>query len=60
MTQYHDRLVNGDYNAPPSADELEEATVADLKNQLAARGLPTTGNKADLIERLATPPADSE
>jgi hypothetical protein len=60
MTQYHDRLVAGDYSAPPSADELEEATVADLKDQLAARGLPTTGNKADLIERLATPPADSE
>jgi hypothetical protein len=60
MTQYHDRLVNGDYAPAPNADDLEEATLVELREQLSARGLPTSGNKADLIERLATPPADSE
>jgi hypothetical protein len=60
MTAYRDRLQAGDYAPAPSPDDLEEATIADLKAQLADKGLPTSGNKADLIERLATPPADSE
>jgi 3-methyladenine DNA glycosylase/8-oxoguanine DNA glycosylase len=61
MTAYHDRLTNGTYTPPPTADQLEEATVADLKAELAARDLPTSGTKAELIERLATPQTeDSE
>jgi hypothetical protein len=59
MTAYKDRLQAGDYTPAPTPDDLEEATVADLKEQLSARGLPTTGNKADLIERLATPQAET-
>jgi hypothetical protein len=59
MTQYNQRLQAGDYTPPPNPDELEEATVADLKDQLSARGLPTSGNKQELIERLATPAAES-
>jgi hypothetical protein len=58
MTQYKQRLEAGEYAPPPSADELEEATVADLKEQLSARGLPTSGNKQELIDRLATPAAE--
>jgi hypothetical protein len=59
MTQYHQRLVNGEYAPPPSADELEDATVADLKKQLSDRGLPTSGNKQELIDRLATPASET-
>jgi hypothetical protein len=60
MTQYNQRLQAGEYAPPPTADELEEATVADLKEQLSARGLPTSGNKQELIDRLATPLADQD
>jgi hypothetical protein len=58
MTQYKQRLEAGEYASPPSADELEDATVADLKDQLSARGLPVSGSKSELIERLATPAAE--
>jgi hypothetical protein len=60
MTAYRDRLQAGDYAPAPSPDDLEEATIADLKAQLADKGLPTSGNKADLIERLAQPSNDSD
>lgn len=33
-------------------DGYEEMTKPQLEAQLAARGLPRTGNKAELIERL--------
>jgi hypothetical protein len=59
MTAYRDRLLAGDYAPAPSQADLEEATLVELREQLSARGLPTTGNKADLIERLATPSNDS-
>jgi hypothetical protein len=59
MTAYRDRLQAGDYAPAPTPDDLEEATVADLKQQLADRGLSTSGNKADLIERLAQPNNDT-
>jgi hypothetical protein len=58
MTAYRDRLAAGDYTPPPAPEDLEEATLVELREQLAARGLPTSGNKADLIERLATPAAE--
>lgn len=60
MTEYKRRLEAGQYTSPPSADELEDNTVADLKTQLEARGLPTSGNKQELIDRLATPTTESE
>lgn len=53
MTAYRDRLNAGHYTAPPAAEDLEEATVADLKQQLADKGLPVSGNKQELIDRLA-------
>ena len=58
MTAYRDRLNAGHYAAPPTADELEDNTVADLKQQLSDKGLPVSGNKQDLIDRLAN--ADNE
>jgi TorA maturation chaperone TorD len=60
MTQYHQRLVAGDYAPAPSEADLEEATLVELREQLTARGLPTSGNKKELIDRLATPPAETE
>ena len=59
MTAYRDRLLAGHYAAPPTADELEDQSVADLKEQLSARGLPVSGNKDELIARLANQDADS-
>jgi hypothetical protein len=60
MTAYNQRLQNGEYLPPPSPDDLEEATLADLRQQLTDRGLPTSGNKADLIARLAAPPVEQD
>ena len=53
MTQYKDRLEAGQYLPPPSADELEDSTIADLKAELSNRGLPVSGSKQELIDRLA-------
>jgi hypothetical protein len=40
-------------SAPEAADDGYEAlTVAKLTDELASRGLPTSGNKADLVARL--------
>jgi hypothetical protein len=33
-------------------DDLESLTKEELQDELAERGLPTSGNKPDLIERL--------
>ena len=35
------------------ADDYESMTVAELKELLKEQGLPVSGKKADLIERLA-------
>ena len=35
------------------ADDYESMTVAQLKDLLKEQGLPVSGKKADLIERLA-------
>ncbi len=37
----------------PKIREFHMSTVAELKTQLAAKGLPVTGNKAELSARLA-------
>jgi hypothetical protein len=68
MTAYHDRLTNGNYttadtdtsSGSDTTNEHHELTVADLKDQLAARGLPTSGTKNELIARLATPTTDDQ
>ena len=36
------------------ASSDDPRTVAELRKELSDRGLPTTGTKSDLIERLAT------
>ena len=38
-------------------DDDDPRTLAQLKAELEAKGLPTTGRKSELIERLATAPA---
>lgn len=37
---------------PPPDEDLEGLTVAELKSRLSASGLPVSGNKSELIERL--------
>jgi hypothetical protein len=37
---------------PPPDEDLGNLTVAQLKERLSAVGLPTSGNKSDLISRL--------
>jgi hypothetical protein len=59
MTAYHDRLNAGTYSSPPSAEDLEQQTVTDLKAELTARNLPTSGTKTELIERLANTDTDA-
>lgn len=41
-----------DDTSTPAADGLDDLTVAELRERLAAVGLDATGRKADLIERL--------
>jgi SAP domain len=41
-------------------DEVHEMTVAELKQELGARGLDTTGNKAELQARLSEAGPDDE
>ena len=41
-------------------DDDDPRTLPELKAELQARGLPTTGRKADLIQRLAEPVAAEE
>ncbi len=41
-------------------DEVHEMTVAELKQELGARGLDTTGNKAELQARLSEAGPDEE
>lgn len=36
----------------PAPDDLDSLTVADLQDALRARGLPTSGVKAELVERI--------
>jgi hypothetical protein len=58
MTAYRDRLEAGEFAGAPKAKKpdaswTDEATVDDLKDQLRDKGLPVTGTKAELLERLA-------
>ena len=58
-------LEDGKYTAHKveAPEELEgdpELTVAELKAQLKALDLPTTGNKTELIERLNEAQGDGE
>lgn len=57
MTAYKDRLEAGAYLPAPAA---EDTTVADLKDQLAAKGLPVSGNKDELIARLENADTDDD
>ncbi len=41
-------------------EKFEEMTVAELKELLKERGLPVSGKKAELIERLAEQPVQHE
>ena len=52
-------LVGADATSTPDFKSLR---VKDLQNELKALGLPTSGRKAELIERLqsACEPADAE
>jgi hypothetical protein len=59
MTPYRERLNAGEY-LPPVIVESEETTVADLKAMLKDRGLPTTGTKDELIERLSETDDDTK
>ncbi len=47
-TVYERNTQAGDKTVPS-----EELTKAELQAQLEARGLPTSGTKAELVERLA-------
>lgn len=38
-------------------DDDDQRTLPQLKAELEAKGLPTSGRKSELIERLATAPA---
>ena len=50
--------VVGEREAAVSSGEYEAMTVAELKDALRAKGLPVSGRKAELVERLlATNPA---
>jgi hypothetical protein len=69
MTTYRERLKAGHHTASdpvatttttttivtpaPGQTVDNEATKAELQAALTQRGLPTTGNKAELTERLA-------
>jgi hypothetical protein len=69
MTTYRERLKAGHHTAgqpvattttttavvtPAPGQQIDnEATKADLQAELQQRGLPTSGNKAELTERLA-------
>jgi hypothetical protein len=69
MTTYRERLKAGHHTAgnpiatttttteivtPAPGQQIDnEATKADLQAELSQRGLPTSGNKAELTERLA-------
>lgn len=69
MTTYRERLKAGHHTAgnptavtttttevvtpAPGQTVDNESTVADLKAELQQRGLPTSGNKAELTQRLA-------
>lgn len=49
MTHYRDALDRGDYLPPAPA---EEQTVDQLKQRLKDAGLPVSGTKDELIQRL--------
>ena len=61
VTQYKQRLEAGDYLADnqPAADEADEdngdngPSLAYLRDEAAARGLPGYGTKAQLADRIA-------
>src|SRR5215207_4103643 len=40
----------------PVASGYEDQTVEELRAELERRGLPKSGNKAELVERLSAPP----
>lgn len=41
-------------------DDYEDATNAELRDELRARGLPTSGSKSELLERLEDDDEESE
>jgi len=47
-------------DAARATDDLEALTVEELKEEARGRGLPVSGTKAELIERLQEPPAEPE
>lgn len=51
VTTYRERLEAGLHSAE-SREELEALTKAQLSERLDAKGLETTGTKAELLERL--------
>jgi hypothetical protein len=69
VTTYRERLKAGHHTAPdpvattttttsvvtpaPGEQVDNEATKAELQAALAERDLPTSGNKAELVDRLA-------
>ena len=50
MTTYRERHLAGLYK--PDASWTDEATVAELKEALAAKGQPVSGSKAELLDRI--------
>ena len=46
--------VVGEREGPVSSVDYEAMTVAELKDALRAKGLPVSGRKAELVERLLT------
>ena len=52
MTQYRENVERGEFDPPKSGEELQAMTVEQLKERAADLDLPTSGTKAELIERL--------
>ncbi len=50
----------GEVVVPEEPQNYNELTVSDLRDLLAERGLPTGGNKAELIDRLEEDDGTSE
>ena len=55
MTPYRDRL-DADFYSPQVS--WTDKTVPELKNALRARGLPVTGSKEELVDRLTANEGD--
>ena len=58
-----ERILAGEEEEDGEADaeiDYESLTVPELKELLKAQGLPVSGRKADLIERLSSAGSDEE